>query len=133
MSASAKAASPRSMIVTATTPKSDKPSKLAWMGKGLTQSARIKGGSKSKWRPDLQEIISWIGKQIRESEKVFTDSTLRSWLLENATREYEIPIIGLPSIWTDEKILYWMHGGATTNSISMRSLKPYVDRANSPD
>ena len=102
-----------------------------WIGKGLTQDARVKGGSKPKWKPDLQEIINWIGNQIRRAREVFTESTFRKWLRINANYEYSVQISGLPTIWIDEKRLYWMHSEVKSDSISLRSLKPYVDRANS--
>ncbi len=101
---------------------------------GLTRSARSKGGKRRKYNQGLQEAINRIREEVGPN---LTLGTLKDWFRNNLNSyepySFDPPIPNCDDLYIDGSKLVWKDREDREQATSLRSLEPYVFRANHPE
>ncbi len=95
------------------------------------EEAQKKGGSRPTYNKGLQSFINQRSTEFAKTDKPFTLSTLKDWLLENARADetYESGIADCDDLEFVEHTLFWEDRRGNPHSRRARSLEPYIQRA----
>lgn len=99
----------------------------------LTEEARRKGGSKSKFNKGLQTFVDSLFVEFADGNEPFTLSTFKDWLRKNAAsgEGYE-PDPAIPDcgdiVFYDDK-LWWKDRRGAPQSVTIRTVERYISRA----
>ena len=101
---------------------------------GLTGNTRSRGGKRPKYNIALQKIINHVRSKIISDGKKVTLGTVIKWVEDNASEGVPIEL-GIPDcdgvFVQGQKLLWKDHGGNDCGAV-LRSLEPYIVRANNP-
>ncbi len=100
----------------------------------LTAKSRRKGGSAPKYYAALQQFINQLAVEFKDAENLLTPPTLKTWLVKNAPIDegHDTGIRDCDDIEFNGRELLWKDDTGSQKSLAIRSVDPYITRANLP-
>ncbi|MCB7130078.1 MAG: hypothetical protein J3T61_11140 [Candidatus Brocadiales bacterium] len=101
------------------------------LGGGFPKSSQSKGGKKPKWDTGMQDFINWLHSEIGADGTLFTLSTVKRWL-ENNALEYTHQVMDISDcedVYFADGRIGWINCKGIPKSLALRSLDRYIRRA----
>jgi hypothetical protein len=104
---------------------------------GLDDDGRLRGRQRQKYNEALQDAVNQFRQQICGGKRMLTLSKLKNWIRQNVSYKrkfsFEPPIPNCDELYIDGKKLVWTDRDGREVDMALKSLSPYLSRANASD